>query len=455
MALKPTTKSSGTKVVFRCSACSATYPRWQGKCTSCGAWDTLVEERASASGFSSPASSARAAANVQKLSDLTDAHTARIPSGTPELDEVLGGGIVPGSLILLGGDPGVGKSTLALQIAAQLGVKTLYVTGEESLHQLKIRASRLRLDSNLSVLAETQLQAVLDAVAATQPIVVIIDSIQTMYADVATGVAGSVSQVSFTTQAIMRHAKDANVTFVLIGHVTKEGFLAGPKTLEHMVDTVLYLEGERATSFRVLRSVKNRFGAASEVAIFEMTGQGIHPVANPSEMFLQEGDRNASGNVVTAVIEGSRPLLLEIQALTSKVSFGYPKRTASGFDFNRLQLIAAIISKRLGLNLSAYDIYVNVVGGMKISDPSADLACALAIVSSVKDLSLAGTLVVGELGLSGEVRNVPNLPARVREAEKLGFAKILVPSGTKLAAGKAKAEILRVKNLADAVRFLG
>jgi DNA repair protein RadA/Sms len=396
----------------------------------------------------------KAAAHVHKLSDLTDEHTTRIPSGMAEFDSVLGGGIVPGSLILLGGDPGVGKSTLALEIASILKVKTLYVTGEESLHQLKIRAARLGTGTaDLLVLAETQLNAVLDAVAATQPAVVIVDSIQTMYADVATGVAGSVSQVSFTTQVIMRAAKEANVTFVLIGHVTKEGFLAGPKTLEHMVDTVLYLEGERFTSFRILRAVKNRFGTSNEVAIFEMTGRGIHPVANPSEMFLQEGDREASGNVVTAVIEGSRPLLLEIQSLTSKVTFGYPKRTASGFDFNRLQLIAAIISKRLGLNLSAYDIYVNVVGGMKISDPSADLAVALAIVSSVKDLSLKSTVVIGELGLSGEVRNVPHLEKRVREAEKLGFKKILVPAGTKLAAGKS--EILRIKNLTDAVRLLG
>ena len=452
MALKSNIKSTGPKVIFRCSSCGASYPRWQGKCTSCSSWDTLIEERSAAGMPGTGTASARGAANVQRLSDVDDAHTKRIPSGMAEFDEVLGGGIVPGSLILLGGDPGVGKSTLALEIASLLSAKTLYVTGEESLHQLKIRATRLSSGDDLYVLAETQLNAVLDAVATVQPQVVIIDSVQTMYADVATGVAGSVSQVSFVTQAIMRAAKERNVTFVLIGHVTKEGFLAGPKTLEHMVDTVLYLEGERFTSFRVLRSVKNRFGTSNEVAIFEMTGRGIHPVANPSEMFLQEGDRDASGNVVTAVIEGSRALLLEIQSLTSKTSFGYPKRTASGFDFNRLQLIAAIISKRLGLNLSAYDIYVNVVGGMKISDPSADLAVALAVVSSVKDLSLAGVLVIGELGLSGEVRTVPNLDKRVKEAEKLGFKKILVPAGTKITSSKI--ELVKVKNLVDAVRLL-
>jgi DNA repair protein RadA/Sms len=454
MALKPTTKSSVPKMVFRCSTCSAVYPRWQGKCTSCGSWDTLVEERApSASGATfGGTATARSAASVHRLSDVDDAHTARIPSGMAAFDEVLGGGIVPGSLILLGGDPGVGKSTLALEIASILKVKTLYVTGEESLHQLKIRATRLGTGDNLYALAETQLNSVLDAVASTQPAVVVIDSIQTMYADVATGVAGSVSQVSFITQVIMRLAKEANVTFVLIGHVTKEGFLAGPKTLEHMVDTVLYLEGERFTSFRILRAVKNRFGTSNEVAIFEMTGRGIHPVANPSEMFLQEGDREAPGNVVTAVIEGSRALLLEIQSLTSKTTVSYPKRTASGFDFNRLQLIAAIISKRLNLTLSTFDIYVNVVGGMKISDPSADLAVALAIVSSVKDLSLKGTVAIGELGLSGEIRTVPNLEKRVREAEKLGFKKVLVPSGTKVTS--TKTEIVKAKNLTDAVRLL-
>ena len=423
--------------------------RWQGKCTTCNNWDTLVEQKEY--GSSGNATHVKAA-HVQKLSEVDKTQAMRFSSELQEFDDVVGGGIVAGSLILIGGDPGVGKSTLALEIATQIKVKTLYVTGEESLHQLKIRAERLGTNEDVFVLAETQLDTILSAVTQIEPRIVIIDSVQTMYSDLASGVAGSVSQVSFVTQAIMRTAKEHNITFVLIGHVTKEGYLAGPKTLEHMVDTVLYLEGERFASFRILRAVKNRFGTSNEVAVFEMTSKGIYPVENPSELFLQEGDRAASGNVVTAIVEGSRALLLEIQALTSKTSFGYPKRTASGFDFNRLQLITAIISKRLGLNISDQDIYINVVGGMKISDPSADLAIAVAIISSVKNFAMHNTVVIGELGLSGEIRTVANLEKRVKEAEKLGFERVIVPAGVKLTSNKI--EIVRAKNLQDVVRLI-
>jgi DNA repair protein RadA/Sms len=435
-----------SKIIFRCTNCGASYPRWQGKCSTCGNWDTLVEEKETM-GLGGKS----VAAKAQKLSEIEGQHTKRIPSGIAEFDDVVGGGIVAGSLILLGGDPGVGKSTLALDIATGIKAKTLYVSGEESLYQLKMRAHRLDKKEEMYVIAETDLGAILAAVEELSPNLVIIDSIQTMYSEQASGVAGSVSQVSFATQSIMRLAKARHISFMIIGHVTKEGYLAGPKTLEHMVDTVLYLEGERFASFRVLRSVKNRFGNNNEVGVFEMTSAGLTPVKNPSEMFLQEGDRAESGNVVTAIVEGSRALLLEIQALNSKTSFGYPKRTTSGYDISRLQLISAIITKRLGLNLSDQDLYVNVVGGMKISDPSADLAVAMAIISGVKNFSLANVVVIGELGLSGEIRTVPNLEKRIKEAEKLGFDTVLVPPSK---ATSTKVKLLKAKSLKDAVKLL-
>jgi DNA repair protein RadA/Sms len=435
-----------SKIVFRCNVCSTEYPRWQGKCSTCNNWDTLVEEK-----VTSLSGSTKAAGKVFKLSEIDEVHTSRMKSGINEFDEVVGGGIVPGSLILLGGDPGVGKSTLALEIAATLSKRMLYVSGEESLYQLKIRAQRIQDGSEIEVFAETDLGAILSTVEQLKPQLVVIDSIQTMYSEAASGVAGSISQVSNATQALMRTAKDKHISFLIIGHVTKEGYLAGPKTLEHMVDTVLYLEGERFASFRVLRCIKNRFGTTNEVGVFEMTNKGLLPLANPSELFLQEGDRQASGNVVTAILEGSRALLLEIQALNSKTSFGYPKRTASGYDLNRLQLISAIISKRVGINLSDQDLYVNVVGGMKITEPSADLAVALSVISSIKDISLANMVVVGELGLSGEVRSVPNLEKRVKEAEKLGFERMIVPSSK---VTSKTMELIKVKSLKDALRFV-
>ncbi len=449
------------KTIFRCSNCSATYPRWQGKCNSCGLWDTLVEERDVSNSRSGSLFSAAGRVAAVKLSTVGTEHAKRFSTGIADMDQVLGGGIVAGSMVLLGGDPGVGKSTLALQVAAMADGKTLYVSGEESLHQLKIRADRLDFsgasavkkgNADIDAIAETNIDSILGAIAESNPNIVVIDSIQTMYTDAANGVAGSVSQVSAITQQIMRVAKERHISFIIIGHVTKEGYLAGPKTLEHMVDAVLYLEGERFASFRILRSVKNRFGTTNEVAVFEMVSHGIHPVLNPSEMFLQERDREASGNVVTAIIEGSRALLLEIQALTSKSSFGYPKRTASGYDQNRLQLVSAIISKRVGIDLSAHDIYVNVVGGMKISDPTADLAVALAIISSIQDFAFKDTVVIGELGLSGEIRTVPGLDKRIAEAEKLGFSRAVVPSSK--TTGKGKMELLKVKSLREALKLL-
>jgi DNA repair protein RadA/Sms len=378
---------------------------------------------------------------------------ARIVTGIGEFDSVVGGGMVPGSLVLLGGDPGIGKSTLALQLSMRLREGVLYVSGEESVHQIKLRAGRVSKTHELDVLAETDLNSVLATVEARHPQLVIIDSIQTMYSEEASGVSGGVSQVTYAVQKLMRLAKQLHISFIIIGHVTKEGYLAGPKTLEHMVDTVLYLEGERFASFRILRCVKNRFGTTNEVGVFEMVKEGLVEVKNPSELFIGEEQLAASGNIITSVMEGSRALLLEIQALTATTNFGYPKRTTAGFDANRLQLLTAILAKRAGMNLNNQDIYINVVGGIKITEPAADLAVALSIVSSLKDSVLKDTVVIGEMGLSGEVRFVPNLEKRVREAEKLGFKKIICPRG-RAGLKSSKIKIEEVKTLGEAIRLL-
>lgn len=433
---------------FVCSKCEYKTPRWQGKCPECGEWNSFEEQRVVASAKKSFSSASIKPVGLLGVELLNH---ARVKTGIGEFDEVVGGGIVPGSLILLGGDPGIGKSTLALQISMQVKANVLYVSGEESVNQIKLRANRLNETQDLNVLAETDLQSVLVTVENQQPDLVVIDSIQTMYSEEASGVAGGVAQVTFAVQQIMRMAKQNHISFIVIGHVTKEGYLAGPKTLEHMVDTVLYLEGERFASFRILRCVKNRFGTTNEVGVFEMQGEGLVEVKNPSQLFLGEDSIKASGNVITAVQEGSRALLLEIQALTSISNFGYPKRTTAGFDSNRLQLLTAILSKRAGLNLSNQDIYINVVGGIKIEEPTADLAVALAIYSSLKDIVISDTVVIGELGLSGEVRYVSNLEKRIKEASKLGFKKVICPKN-KLTLKIPGVGIVGVKTLSEAIK---
>jgi DNA repair protein RadA/Sms len=432
--------------IFVCSNCGHRTPRWQGKCPNCGQWNTLEEQRTSPG-----RTGVKTASKAVDLASVDLSQRPKIKTGIGEFDEVIGGGIVQGSLILLGGDPGIGKSTLALQLSMKLDSNVLYVSGEESVNQIKLRANRINKSHQLDVLAETELESVLAYVEAQAPELVIIDSIQTMYSESASGVAGGVAQVTNAVQQIMRTAKQNHISFIVIGHVTKEGYLAGPKTLEHMVDTVLYLEGERFASFRILRCVKNRFGTTNEVGVFEMAGEGLVEVKNPSQLFLGEEAIKASGNVVTAIMEGSRALLLEIQALTSVTNFGYPKRTTAGYDSNRLQLLTAILSKRANLNLSNQDIYVNVVGGIKIDEPAADLAVALAIVSSMKDIIIEETAVIGELGLSGEVRFVPNLEKRIKEAEKLGFKKIICPRGKALS---SKIKIIQTRTLQEAIANL-
>ena len=438
---------SKSSTIFVCSSCGHESLRWQGKCQNCGEWNTLIESQKTK--VKSQKSGALSA--TINLSDVDISTKARIQTKIGEFDEVLGGGIVPGSLVLLGGDPGIGKSTLALQAAMNLNYEDiLYVSGEESASQIKLRSGRIKKDHSLQVLSETFLENVLASVENVGPKLVVIDSIQTMYSEETSGVAGGVAQVTNAVQQIMRLAKNKHISFLIIGHVTKEGYLAGPKTLEHMVDTVLYLEGERFANLRVLRCVKNRFGTTNEVGVFEMSGQGMIEVKNPSELFLGEDSIEASGNVITSVMEGSRALLLEIQALTSASSFGYPKRTTAGFDNNRLQLLCAILSKRAGLNLSNLDVYINAVGGIKIDEPAADLAVALSIVSSIKDSVIKDTVVIGELGLSGEVRFVPNLEKRIKEAEKLGFKRVICPRSK--SSYKGKIEIVQIKTLQEALK---
>lgn len=402
-------------------------------------------------------------AQVSILGSVDSINAKRFSSGIDEVNSVLGtnaksSGFVSGSLVLLGGDPGIGKSTLALQIAlntSKNGLSTLYVSGEESLPQIKIRGERITksLDT-LKALSETNLDRVIATIESEKPELVIIDSIQTMYSESATGVAGGQAQVSNATARILESVKPLGVTALIIGHVTKEGNLAGPRMLEHMVDVVLYLEGERFLQSRILRCVKNRFGSTNEVGVFEMKNNGLAVVENPSEVFLSQRAHKKSGSVITCTMEGTRPLLLEVQALISKTQFNYPKRTATGFDFNRLQLISAVLQKSLRLNLYSDDIFVSVAGGFRISETACDLAVALSVVSSLKDTTISeDTVVVGELGLTGEVRRVGQMEKRISEAAKLGFKKMIVPAGQKISSSKIK--IIPVRDLGEVVGAIG
>jgi DNA repair protein RadA/Sms len=392
------------------------------------------------------------------LDDVSLERSNRILSGIGELDRVLGGGLVPGSVALIGGDPGIGKSTLVLQAAVSIaaeGAPVLYATGEESAQQIRLRADRLSLMSgNVSLLAEPDLSEVLGAAESMQPGLLIVDSIQTATVADLESAAGSVGQVRESAARIINWAKPRQVPALIVGHVTKEGTIAGPRVLEHMVDTVLYLEGERVQQYRVLRAVKNRFGSTDEVGVFEMTGAGLAEVANPSQSFLQQRVLNASGSVVTVTMEGTRPILVEMQALSSPTAYGLPKRSANGLDSGRLQLLVAVLQKRLGLNLGTQDIFANVVGGLRINEPGSDLAAALAIVSSFRDREIdPGTVVVGELGLSGEIRSVGQTERRVAEAARLGFTRAIVPAhGSPARTVASGIELVPVGTLLDAVR---
>ncbi|HBB38416.1 MAG: repair protein radA protein [Candidatus Magasanikbacteria bacterium GW2011_GWD2_43_18] len=417
--------------IFSCTNCDAQFTKWNGRCLECGKWGTL-EKAITQENNKSKNLQDLPVAKTTSLKDIAGKNIVRAQTHISELDRVLGGGIVPGSLTLLGGEPGIGKSTLSLQLAASIP-NTLYFSGEESVEQIKLRADRLNMNdvkthshASLSLSNETNIDVISSTIKKLKPQLVIVDSMQTMWNADATGESGSVSQIRACTVTLLDAAKSSGVPVVLIGHVTKDGTVAGPKTLEHLVDTVLYLEGDRYHVYRILRAVKNRFGSTDEVGIFEMKSDGLFGVANPSAAFLAERGDDMPGSIITCLMEGTRPLLVEIQALVNKTSFGYPVRKASGFDINRLHVLVAVLQKRAGLDLGQYDIHLNVVGGVKATEPSVDLAVCLAIASSFKEKSGGKDLVVfGEVGLGGEVRSVRFLEKRIKEAAQLGMTRVI------------------------------
>ena len=444
------------RTIFVCQQCGAQQTRWMGKCPDCGTWDSLVEQADSRPGSRGAArESGSAGARPVRLRDVPTAGFQRLPVYAEELARVLGGGLVPGSVVLIGGDPGVGKTTLLTQVAAHFAANVgpaLYVSAEESAQQIKLRAERLELGSDeLFVYSETALDTILNQIRQSRPGLVIIDSIQTVYLEELSSAAGSVGQVREGALRLMQLAKELGIPIFLVGHVTKEGAIAGPRVLEHIVDAVLYLEGDRFHHYRLLRGVKNRFGSTNEVGVFEMAGDGLREVPNPSQLFLAERSAGSPGSTVAVMMEGSRPLLVEVQALTSNSGSAQPRRTTNGFDLNRLLMLAAVLSKRVGLPLFNQDIYVNIVGGLRISEPAADLAVAVAIASSFRNRRIEPDLVLmGEIGLSGELRSVSQLERRLAESAKLGFARAIVPS-TAQATPPAGLQLTSVRSLAEVV----
>ncbi len=418
--------------VFFCQECGYESTKWMGQCPGCRAWNSFVEEPVVKSAGKSAGKVGFGSAKPVTLDEIETSETERISSGMAEFDRVLGGGIVPGSLVLVGGDPGIGKSTILLQVCKNLagsGVATLYVSGEESLKQIKMRAARIgQFAGNVKFMCETSLPEIEGAITKEKPQVVIIDSIQTMCNEEISSAPGSVSQVRESTSVLMQLAKKQGVMIFIVGHVTKEGTVAGPRVLEHMVDTVLYFEGDRHAAYRILRGVKNRFGSTNEIGVFEMREDGLKEVANPSEYMLSGRPENASGSVVACSMEGTRPILMEIQSLVCRTSFGIPRRTAAGTDTNRVNLLLAVLEKRLNMPLSSCDAYINIAGGIRMNEPAIDLAMVLAIISSYQDKPIdEKTIVFGEVGLSGEVRAVSMARQRVMEAKKLGFHRVILP----------------------------
>lgn len=422
-----------TKTKFVCQECGYETPKWMGKCPSCNNWNTLVEEVASKSSSKHTGIGQATSTKPESITAVESRDEARVTTEMPELNRVLGGGIVAGSLVLIGGDPGIGKSTLLLQVSDQLArkdIRVLYISGEESTRQTKLRADRLDITSdNLFVLSETNLHLIANQVDQLKPSFIVIDSIQTIFKEEVTSAPGSVSQVRECTSELMRIAKTNHIPIFIVGHVTKEGAIAGPRLLEHMVDAVLYFEGERHHTFRILRSVKNRFGSTHEMGIFEMKEEGLREVLNPSEIFLEERSQGAAGSTVVASMEGTRPVLVEIQSLISPTSFGQARRMATGIDHNRVPLLMAVLEKRVGLLMQNQDAYVKVAGGVKLDEPAIDLAVAVSIASSFKDqVSKPDDVLIGEVGLTGEIRRVSRIDQRVQEAAKLGFKRAIIPA---------------------------
>ena len=447
-----------TKTVFYCTACGNESPKWQGRCSACGAWNTMQEHIEKTSDSVRSAVTSNNKRTAQRLSDLDTSLETRFSTGIGELDRVLGGGAVEGSLVLVGGAPGIGKSTLLLQICNSLCQNriVLYVSGEESEHQLKLRALRINVShENLYILSETRLSNIVDAVQSVKPDVLIIDSIQTLYNEDNESSPGSISQVKDCTMTLMQLSKQGGTTIFVVGHINKDGAIAGPKVLEHMVDCVLYFEGDLNTSYRLLRAAKNRFGSTNEIGVFEMRDRGLVEVPNPSQVLLAGRPEGAPGTCVACVMEGTRPVLAEVQALVSKTSFNVPRRTSDGFDFNRAALLLAVAEKRGGMKLNVFDAYINVIGGLQLDEPGADLPVVLAVASSYRDVPISDDLVaIGEVGLTGEIRNVSNLNQRLAEVSRLGFKKCILPKGNtdKIEIPK-DLTIYQVRNIREAIEI--
>ena len=448
-----------SRSIYVCQACGSQSPKWMGRCPDCGEWNSMLEEQELSASASPLEKAAAGAQSVPRpITEIESGQDFRFSSSIDEMDRVLGGGIVPGSVVLIGGDPGIGKSTLLLQMTgglSQTGLKTLYVSGEESARQTRLRGDRLKISHpNLYILTETCLENILKHVDELQPDVLVIDSIQTMFTSSLSSSQGSVSQVREVSSQLMLFSKRSNVSTFIVGHVTKAGSIAGPKVLEHIVDTVLYFEGERQHIYRILRSVKNRFGSTNEIGVFEMKAGGLEEVTNPSAMFLSERPaEQVAGSSVTCSIEGSRPILIELQALVTPTNLGTSRRMTKGVDTNRISLLIAVLEKIVGLYMQAQDVFINVVGGVKIDEPAVDLSLALAMASSFKNIPLdQKTVMFGEVGLSGEIRSVPYVEQRLREAEKLGFTRCILPShAQKRLTGKFSIEIVGVASLPDAI----
>ena len=448
------------KSAFYCQNCGAQYSKWQGQCNSCKSWNTIAEELIQTSKKGDWKSGSKQekqrVSKPLKISEIDTTKNPRLDSKDSEVNRVLGGGIVPGSLILLGGEPGIGKSTLMLQISLKLPFKTLYVSGEESQKQIKLRAQRISPDSNhCYVLTETNTQLIFSQIESLKPDIVVIDSIQTLQSDFLEASAGSISQIKQTTSELMKFAKETSTPVILIGHITKDGTIAGPKILEHMVDVVLQFEGDRNHIFRILRSHKNRFGSTHEIGIYEMLGDGLRQVQNPSDVLISKKDKFLSGNAIAVTLEGMRPLLVEVQALVSTAVYGTPQRSTTGFNSKRLNMLLAVLEKRAGFRLGAKDVFLNITGGLRVDDPAIDLAVVAAILSSNNDSALIKNYCfAGEVGLSGEIRPVQRLEQRIMEAEKLGFDAIFISKQNKLSSKAKKIQIILLSKIEDLIEHL-